>query len=91
MTDCNQCGACCRVIAIPVRIMTKDCLAYMRTRGIEIDGKFLVVPQVCQYLSTSNQCMIHESDKRPNVCRKFKGQAHIRNFDIFIPQECVYR
>lgn len=76
--ECKRCGICCRFIIIPVaESLDLETEAYLMAHGIAHDGKKLIIPAVCQYLSLEYRkegengfiykCNIH-SDKFAN-CR----------------------
>jgi Fe-S-cluster containining protein len=75
--ECAQCGDCCRIHTIGVRIThpemerlaqrehlsTPEYLATILT-----DGETYIVPQPCRYL-INNSCTMH--DIKPSVCSKY--------------------
>lgn len=75
--ECEQCGQCCRIHSIGVRITRKEAeqLAQRAQLGLKEylkdvleDGDTLIIPQPCRYLM-DNRCMVH--DIKPSVCRKY--------------------
>lgn len=71
MTDCKQCGECCKDIILPLRLQ-KDpqIFEWLKARGFGLRvGKFLwaQIPLACQHLTEDNLCAIWET--RPKVCK----------------------
>lgn len=88
--NCNRCGSCCKTLAIPTKMFTKEILAFYVLRGLEIDGDWVLFPQKCQYFEEPNICLIHCS--KPRVCREFHGQKKMSGrVMIYVPKGCVYR
>jgi hypothetical protein len=50
MTECARCGRCCRVIPLLTKMMSKEYLDYLRTRGLKEDQGFILIPHDCQHL-----------------------------------------
>jgi Fe-S-cluster containining protein len=89
--DCNCATAeCCRTIPLLIQNMTKEYRAYLRTRGLQEDQGFILIPHNCQHLM-NNKCAIHDSPDRPKVCRIFHGQKRIGMMKIYVPPECGYQ
>jgi Fe-S-cluster containining protein len=58
--QCRRCGKCCKFIVIPVkRELDLETEMYLMAHGIAHDGKKIIVPAVCKYLGSDNQCRIH--------------------------------
>ena len=100
--ECSRCSECCRVLPLSIHNMHPAYLHYLRTRGVEEDQGFILIPHDCQHLIKNVKwgsggsafeyaCDIHESPDRPEVCRKYHGQKRIGNAQIYIPPSCTMR
>jgi Fe-S-cluster containining protein len=80
MSDCKQCGDCCRYIELPLAYVpscekvNRFTLPWLLARGIkyELRGDYIWVtlPLQCPYLTALDLCRIHES--KPYVCKQGK-------------------
>ena len=52
---CSRCGACCRVLPLPISGMSPEILAYYRCRGLQEDQGFILIPHDCQHLTIYNE------------------------------------
>ncbi len=75
--ECEQCGQCCRIHSIGVRITRREAeqLAQREQLGLKEylanvleDRDTFIIPQPCRHL-VDNRCMVH--DIKPSVCRKY--------------------
>ncbi len=74
---CEQCGQCCEVHSVGVRI-TREELARLAEHEHQSVPEYLatvvedrdtyIIPQPCRYLA-DKRCMVH--DIKPSVCRKY--------------------
>ena len=80
--ECEQCGQCCEVHSVGVRI-TREEAALLAQReslanevyanGILEAGDTYIIPQPCRYL-VDNRCTVH--DIKPSVCRTYPFNKH---------------
>lgn len=75
--ECKQCGQCCRMHTIGLRITREEAEKFAEresvspeefTAGLLQDGGTYIIPQPCRYL-VDDSCTVH--DIKPSVCRKF--------------------
>ena len=66
--NCENCGACCRIIMFNAAIPTE----WARARGLEIlKNGVVVIPFVCpSFDKETGKCRIYEN--RPDFCKNFK-------------------
>lgn len=100
---CNRCGRCCLVLPLFTQHMHPEFKKYLLTRGLKEDKEqgCILIPHVCQHLITTftcfgdekavHSCDIHDSEDRPEICRKFKGQKIMKHARIYIPPGCAFR
>jgi len=80
MTECRQCGQCCRHIIIPFQRgaeVDKELCAY---RGIIIKNQYLIIPCRCDYLfkipgSQKYLCDLYGSRRFPKACTDQKADG----------------
>ena len=99
MSDCKRCGQCCRVIPLLTKMMSKEYLDYLRTRGLKEDQGFILIPHDCQHLylhsmltgSASYACDIHSYPDRPRICQLYHGQKKGAHGALFyVPPGCAF-
>ena len=98
-TGCSRCGACCKVLLIPVKLCSKQHQHYLRTHGLKEEQGFFLIPHDCQHLKdmsveeTSDpyfECDIHDDPIRPSICRDWTGQKTIKGQRIYFPPACSF-
>lgn len=87
---CNQCGACCRYVALyyPKDDFHNGMDQWALTRGIvfeELDEKtmFALIEHLCPHLKGVGgkyTCDIYFTGKLPEICRKRPGASHMKMF-----------
>ena len=99
---CTRCGACCQYLPLFTQHMHTEHKKYLLNRGLYEDKKqgCILIPHRCQHLTiplhnyeTGNlvySCDIHDSEERPEVCRKFHGQKIHKGARIYVPPQCVF-
>lgn len=84
---CNECGRCCRTLAIQVPLSDTSWHNFYSARGLKTDEDYpeiVLIPSVCQYLTVENKCQIW--DGRPEVCRGYPQIDY-----SYVPKGCVFR
>jgi Fe-S-cluster containining protein len=80
--ECEQCGRCCQVHTVGVRIRRPEAERLARKLGVSTEeflktvleaGETYIIPQPCPYLADS-RCMVH--DVKPAVCRSYPFNKH---------------
>ena len=75
--ECKQCGECCRMHTIGLRVTLKEAEKLAEREGVSIkeyvirlveDEGTYIIPQPCRYL-VNDACAVH--DIKPSVCRKY--------------------
>jgi Fe-S-cluster containining protein len=75
--ECEQCGQCCRIHTIGVRITRQEAEQLAQREHLSTpeylanileDRGTFIVPQPCRYL-VNNRCTVH--DIKPSVCRNY--------------------
>lgn len=94
MTECARCGACCEMIVIPLKMLSKRDIEYFRARGLKEEQGFFIVPHRCEQLMTSSSlpratCLIN--DHKPETCRRFKGKSQSAGVMYYVPERCAMR
>ena len=73
---CMKCQACCKILAIPMKMPARSALAFYHARGCTFrtrkNGLHIVIPVVCPQL-TKDGCGIYDS--RPIDCKEFDGRS----------------
>ena len=84
MKECKQCGKCCKMIVFKIPIRNTHERDIYTARGFHIKGNLVtaVVDHVCPQLTEDNKCRLHDTGKKPWVCRKMPTK-HYRHSDIF--------
>lgn len=74
MSECKQCGECCKWLSFTINGLRNDRLLqeYYKAHGCKIKGNTVTVPMRCPHLTEDNKCDIHET--KPFHCKTFKGQ-----------------
>jgi len=85
MTECNKCGACCKVISFKVN-MTPELEDYYLARGFGIKDDVVLIYVRCPHLTKDNLCDLHDTDMKPKICRDFHGQT-----GYYIPDICAFK
>jgi hypothetical protein len=84
-TPCKKCGSCCKWLAFKTLGLSPEVIDWLRTRGANVDGDYLIIPHTCQHLTDKNLCDIHYAENYPILCRRFHGHGR-----FYIPKGCVY-
>lgn len=80
--ECQQCGQCCRIHTVGVRITQSDAERLAQKEGLSLDeflktvlkaGDTYLITQPCRY-QDGNRCAVH--DVKPAVCRKYPFNKH---------------
>ncbi|GEM_PF-2660213 len=75
--ECKQCGRCCRMHTIGLRITHAEAERFAQRQGVSVqeyvvglveDRGTYILPQPCRYL-VNDACSVH--DIKPSVCRKY--------------------
>jgi len=80
---CRQCGFCCHNVT-HICPNSTDSLEWIRARGWEIIDRnetfiLVLIPSVCRQLK-GNHCKLHNTGKKPYVCRVYPDAATIRDY-----------
>jgi Fe-S-cluster containining protein len=100
--QCTSCGACCEVLASPIKGMDKDDIEYLRARGLKEEQGFFLLPHTCAQLGLYKRnvpteegreydryCIIH--DHKPKTCRNFKGKKAHAGKLYYVPDCCTMK
>ena len=83
---CIACQACCKLLAVPMKMPRKEQLKFYRARGCSFKmrktGLQIVIPFPCPQL-TKDGCKIY--DNRPEDCRTFDGRK-----DFLVEDICLW-
>ncbi len=87
---CKQCGACCKAITFTVPGIRSDRMKmeYFKAHGCIVEEEMVIIPMRCPHLTKDNKCDIN--DKKPMLCRLFKGKSGDGENKFYIPKECNY-
>ena len=96
MSECSLCGECCRYIPLPIKGVPKETKDWLQVRGIKEEQGFFLLEQTCGKLEmrvtdegkTEWICSIHNT--KPAICKRWKGQARIKDRRYYVPQCCSY-
>jgi len=69
MSECLDCGLCCKSMIIGVRELGEEDAKYWATVG-RVEGDMCVANMRCRQLGEDNRCAIY--DIRPAKCRNFE-------------------
>ena len=100
--DCQQCGACCRWLPIARKDKAGHTqLAYLRERADKETETLFLINSPCKHLKEHlvgsvingervtkehTTCAIYE--KRPLICRMYKGKKHTNGVTYYVPEGC---
>ena len=88
---CQNCGQCCRFVALPLFFEDKDIEAvfhdWASARGWRFEDGFLVIPSICPRLYQDPDtgkwlCSVHAH--KPEICRQYPTA------DTWLPAGCAY-
>ena len=97
---CKRCGSCCKSLAFKGKGLSPEVVDWLKKRGANVDGDFLLIPHICQHLKLDKtkpfagehpytrlvySCDIHDTDEYPLLCRRYHGHGR-----FYIPEGCVY-
>lgn len=63
MTNCLQCGKCCRVVAMKAVNMSTDVIDYLIKRGASVDGDYILLPHRCQHLRLDERLSVYRIEQ----------------------------
>lgn len=92
--SCVQCGECCKILPMLRRGLRSDTVEWLLARGGKVEGKFILLPQVCQHLKLVMAedgdmfyiCAVHDTPEQPKICKAYHGQKG----RWYIPPGCGY-
>ena len=96
MTECNQCGACCK--ELPVAINSKldpNARAYYLARGCVIKNGVVFAQCPCpnlicpDFVGGKYRCGIYET--RPRMCKDFDGRVSSHGRRYLVPDSCTMK
>jgi hypothetical protein len=85
-------AACCRVLVFTISNPSQDRLNYFKLHDCKIERLDrahyrVIVPAVCNELDENNLCKLHDSGKKPLLCKRF-DENHLDGY--YIPTGCIY-
>ena len=91
--ECQQCGECCKWLPIVRKDKAGHTqLAYLRERADKETDTLFLINSPCKHLIKTGEgifgcrCAIYE--KRPLICRMYKGKKHTNGITYYVPEGC---